>query len=220
MSRWLAELPPGTVCGVFGLPGSGKSRALKEADKAGAFARRLVFDPYGKRDLLLYRRWLEEAPPWPGLWCRPRDLVEVPELLDRDARGRLERQFVVDPGTYETTRLGWAFSAVCEVLWNTGGIDVIGEEAALWSRNCVRWLNQIASGGRHARMRVLLVTQEWGRLLADARDNLNAALFFSPVSARYRTEILTKCGPEVAEAAARLAAGAAPVRWRAGAAAT
>ncbi len=209
LAGWFAERPFGSVCGVFGLPQQGKSRAMKAADRRGAFKRRVVFDPYFLRDRKLYTAGASPAAPWPGLWTGYGKFVKhSAQLLDRR-----ELRVVVDPETLEPEKLGQRVSRVIEQLWHTGNLDFIGEEAGLYTRWAVAWCNVIASGGGHARMRAWWILQEWARLLADVRDNLNTCVFFSPVGGRHLGEIQNKCGPQLAARLATLRPGDPPVCW-------
>jgi hypothetical protein len=208
---WMRTQAAGAVCLVTGLPRSGKSRLLKDADAAGVFPRRAIYDPYATRDRVCHARGLSPSPPWEGYWIAVEDLVTVPATLDA------QRRLVVYPRDWTATaRVAWGFRQLAELLWATGQYDLVGEEAGLWSRWAVELLNRVVSGGGHALLRCWLVAQEWGRIYADARDCANAAIFFSPCGGRYRREIAQKCGPETVDRLDEITPGGPPVCWRAG----
>lgn len=210
--RFLASTEPGAVVAVCGMPRTGKSRALKLYDAHPSLSRRVVFDPYAARDLRLYRLKEEPAPPWGGTWCSPAELVRWPgELIDS-----APCKVVVVPPSLAPEGLGRDFSRVARVLWDTGRVDLVAEEAGLYSRWAVPLVMQLASGGGHARMRLFLVSQSFSRLAVDARRHVSHLVSFAQGSAEDLEALGKRAGRGFADRVRALRPGEAPATWRLG----
>lgn len=212
LAAWLAALPAGTVCVTVGNPQTGKSYAMKAADRAGAFPRRVTFDHLAHRDRLLYSRGLKDTPPWGGTWCEPRELVKhaKPILCARTV------QVVVAPKRVHARTLGAQFDLVAGAVYAVGGVDLIAEEAGEYTRHAADQLHTIASSGGHALMRAFLICQRFGRLHIDARECVNAVVGFSQSSPDDLQALRGRCGDEFAAAVRSLRPGDAPILWRLG----
>lgn len=209
--RWLREVHAGGVCAVTGMPRTGKSRVLKAAD-GRVWSRRLVFDPYAKRDRRLYQLGESPAPPWPGTWCSTDDLRKhAREILDWDPL-----RVVVVPSSLDPQTLGDEFTACARVLWATGRIDLIAEEAGLYSRWAVPLVMQLASGGGHAAMRLWLVSQSITRLAVDARRHVSHLVSFAQGSPEDIDATRERAGRRFADAVRKLRPGMGPALWRLG----
>lgn len=212
----LSSLQPGAVCAVAGLPGTGKSSQVKAADARGAFPRRVVFDPYRKRDLLEARTRPGMAP-WSGQTLTTRELLQAPDVLLCSPL-----RLVVQPDSLSPAQLGRDFSAIAELCWAAGGIDLVGEEAGLYSREAAELVMRFATGGRHANARLVLITQTVSRLYIEARKNLTHLVCFAQGSPEDLKGIRARCGRSFAEAVRRLPAPvpggplSPPCIWRQG----
>lgn len=191
----------GSTIGLFGAPQTGKSYSLKTADAAKKLKRRrVVFDPYARRDKMLFERGLKKSPPWPGVWCEADDLVFHPEdLLDADTV-----RVVVAPRTLDPAELGKMFTRTFEACWAAGDIDLIAEEAGLYSRRARDAMMQLASGGSHALMRLYAVSQSIGRLDKDARRHLSHVVAFAQGETTDLDDLRKRCGRSFAERVQRL----------------
>jgi hypothetical protein len=218
---FVSGAPSGSVVGVSGTMGSGKSRVLKEAAERGAFPRLVVFDPLARRDRLEAAGGTEIYP-WPG------ELVTYAEFVAR-ARELLARprfRLVVDPGTYraedvkeggrQVPGLSTRFERVAEACFHFGGIDVLGEESARYGRGAVDAITLVASASRHARVRLYLVSQRVMRLPVDARDLVTHLVVFALGGAADLAELRAKCGPGFEAEARRLIKGGPPLLWQTG----
>jgi hypothetical protein len=210
----LSNLPAGSVCAVSGLPRTGKSNQVKAADASGAFPRRLVFDPYYRRDVIEARS-RPDITPWHGQAVSPAELLMRRELLCWSPL-----DLVVAPEHLETEKLAADFTAVAELAWHAGGIDVICEEAALYTRQAADLVMRFASGGGHVNARLVLITQSIGRLHIDARKNLSHVITFAQGSPE--DLLALRCGTEFADRVRKLRAPAPgrpndpPELWRLG----
>jgi hypothetical protein len=216
--RFLSALPKGSVCAVTGAPGTGKTRAVQVADACGAFRRRIVFDPYGFRDRLEHKRGKHDLHPWPGEIGTAPDLVAMVEetepgrsIIDRDPL-----RLVVSSRDLRPEKLGKAFAAVADLAWNTGDVDLICEEAGLYSRQATDLIMRCASGGRHAGMRLLFIVQSLGRLQKDGRRHLTHGVFHACAEPDDLTDVRARCGPDFAAALSRLTPGESPLTWQLG----
>lgn len=211
---FFASVGDGGACAVTGAPQTGKSRSLKLADEQRKLkARRVVFDPYARRDLQLYEAGLKKSGPWGGTWCEADDLVFHPEnLLDFDTV-----RVVVAPRTYDKVQLGKQFARVFEACWNAGDVDLIAEEAGLYGRHAMDAMMQLSSGGSHALMRLFAVSQSLGRLPKDARRHLSHVVAFAQGETTDIDDLRKRCGRSFAERVQRLtpACGLAET-WRLG----
>lgn len=196
----LREAPPGSVVGVLGAPGSGKSRAVQAADEAGAFRRRIVFDPYAWTDAASLARGAP-AYPWPGRYVTPAELATAPELPD------IEPRLVVAARTLDRRRLGRDFELVADIVWHTGGVDLIAEEAGLYSRDAVDLIMRLASGGRHVGARLVLIAQSLTRLCIDARRHLSHVVAFAQGEPQDIRELRLRCGRAFSHAVRTLRPG-------------
>lgn len=219
---FVAGAPSGAVVSVSGLPGTGKSRVLKEALAAGAFPRALTYDPHAGRDRIERARGNREIHPWPG------ELVPYPEFIARagELLARPRFRIVVDPGTMhaDDRKVGGAkvpglasrFARVAELAFTAGGVDVISEEAALYARGALDAINLVATGSRHARVRLYLVSQRFMRVPIDARENLSHLVVFALGGAADLAELRARCGPDFEAEARRLVKGGPPLLWQTG----
>lgn len=206
---FLASLPPGSVVAVCGLPRSGKSHAVRAADKARAFPRRVVFDPYFQIALAKRRR-RETVDLWPG------DAV-TPEQLLRNAAGgargrwldRADARLTVAPRSLVPRELARDFRDVAEVCWDTAGVDLVLEEAGLYLHHpeAYELLTRYSSGAQHAGARVVLVLQSLSRLPIQARRCLNALVCFAVGEPRDLDEIARRCGSDFVELARSFTVG-------------
>jgi hypothetical protein len=219
---FLASAPAGCVTGVTGIPGTGKSRALVEAMKQGAFPRSVVFNTLARRDVIERERGNTEVHPWPG------ELVSYAEFVAR-ARSFLSRprfRYVIDPGTMEAedrkvdgvkvAGLSSRFSRLVELCFAAGNVDIIGEESAHYARGSVAAINIVATASRHAGVRLYLVSQRLMRIPIDARDNISRLVVFALGGASDLAELRAKVGPEFEAKARRLVKGGPPLLWELG----
>jgi hypothetical protein len=200
---FLAELPPGSVVGCVGLPRTGKSYVVRAADKAGAFPRRVVFDPYFSIALAKRRR-RESVELWPGT-------AVTPDQLLRNAAGgargrwldRADARITVAPSNLAPKSLARDFRDVAEVCWDTSGVDLILEEAGLYLHHpeAYELLTRYASGAGHAGARVVLILQSLSRLPIQARRCLSAIVCFAVGEPLDLDEIARRCGHELAHLA-------------------
>jgi hypothetical protein len=219
---FVSDAPSGAVVSVSGIPGTGKSCVLQLALAAGAFPRVLAFDPHARRDRIELALGNDEIHPWPG------ELVPYPELVAR-ARTLLSRprfRIVVDPGTLQiedgkiggrmVPGLATRFARVTELAFAAGGVDVIGEEAALYARGAVQAINLVSTGSRHGRVRLYLVSQRFMRVPIDARENLSHLVVFALGGAADLAELRARCGAGFEAEARRLVKGGPPLLWHVG----
>jgi len=156
----LASLVSGECWAVVGLPGTGKTHAAQVAlrEWRKSFARIVIFDPYADRD-----RANPQAHPWAGDLVTSAALFAAPERLDRRAL------LVVSPDTLDARAMGRRFAAVADLCWYTGGVCLVAEEAALYGREAAGAVLRVATGGRHAGMGLVLLSQAIGRIPIDGR---------------------------------------------------
>lgn len=213
LAAWLAAVPHGGVCAVLGVPGSGKSRALKDADQGGALgARRVVFDPYARRDALLAKRKLSPGAPWGGVYVAPRDLKEVPEqVLDFD-----QVRAVVAPDSLDPGALAQGFDWTVRACWAAGDVSLVAEECGLYGRRSLDAVMRVASGGRHALMRLFLVCQSLGRLPLDARRHVSHLVAFAQGEPSDLDDLRSRCGADFVSRVQLLQPGDAPELWKLG----
>jgi hypothetical protein len=202
----------GAVVALVGAPRSGKSRLAKACDAAGAWSRRLVYEPHAARDRIESRRG-RLLYPWPGRLVSVSALLRCPELLDREP---LRLVVAPDPCDGSERALGAQFAAVARAAWHTGGITIVAEEAALYARHTLGLANLIATGGGHAGMRLLVISQSWTRIPIDVRRCVSHVVAFAQSEPADVSELRKKCGPGFARGVARLALGAPPLTWRLG----
>lgn len=205
-----AGLPAGSVVVVVGLPRYGKSVLLQQADVYGAFPRRVVFDPYATRD----RREAtlgRPISPWNGRLITLPQLRQRLELLDRN-----DVHLVVQPRSLKPDAAGAEFGKLAELLWHTGGVDLLCEEAGLYSRHAVDLTMQLASGGGHAGMRLFLISQSVSRLHVDVRRHMTHLVAFAQSAAIDAGEISRQCGKDFAAAVQAQQKGTPPLVWAQG----
>jgi hypothetical protein len=209
---FIAQVPHGGVCAVLGAPRSGKSRALKEADVAGGLgSRRVVFDPYARRDLLLHRAGAKGSP-WTGAYVSARELVESPEeLLDFDPV-----RLVVAPTDLKSSALARDFSRVVRACWAAGDVSLVAEEAGLYGRQATEAVMLIASGGGHAAMRLFIVCQSLGRVPIDARRHISHLIAFAQGEPQDLIDLRSRCGAPFVTRVQQLKLGDAPQLWKLG----
>jgi hypothetical protein len=195
---FLRSLYPGAVCAVTGAPRTGKTRIVQEACRRGLFRRRVVFEPYGFRDRLNFSRG-ERVSPWPGEIGTAPDLLADPQLLDRDPVA-----LVVSSRNLNRKVLGNAFSVTADLVWHTGGVDLICEEAGLYSREATELIMRFASGGGHCNARVVFIVQSLGRLQIDGRRHLSHILSFAAGETSDVEDVRKRCGPMFAAALQQL----------------
>lgn len=207
---FVAESHEGAVIALVGAPRTGKSRLAKEIDASGAWRRRVVFEPHGARDRLEASRG-RELYPWAGTLLGVRDLLEVPEALDVDP---LALVVVPEPG--DGVELGADFAAVARLVWHTGDLALVAEEAALYGRHAVELVNLIATGGGHAGLRFVGISQSWTRLPIDFRRCVSHVVAWAQSEPADVIELSKKCGRRFGARVARLGLGDRPLCWRLG----
>lgn len=208
----LCALPSGSVTAIIGLPRCGKSTLVQRADLDGAFPRRVVFDPYNRRDRIEATRG-KPVSPWNGRVLSSADLCRNPDVLDRDPLALV----VCDSHDLSSRWQGQAFSRVARLLWATGGVDLICEEAGLYSRHAVELGNQLATGGGHVGMRLICVVQSLSRLHIDFRRSISAVISFAQTEADDLKALAGRCGKRfAAQVAALPPRGAPPLLWTQG----
>lgn len=193
---------------LVGAPGTGKSRTARAA--AEAWPRRVVYEPHGERDRIEARRG-KRLYPWRGDLVRLHDLLRDPAVLDRSPL-----RAVVVPGTLDPAASGAGFAALCRLAWHTGDLSIVAEEAALYARHAVEAANLIATGGRHAGVRLVMISQRWGRIPIDVRGCVSHLVVYALSEASDVQDLAAKCGRVFAQRARALAAGDAPLTWRQG----
>lgn len=204
---FLHALPMGSVCAVIGLPRTGKSSAVRAADLLGAFPRRVVFDPYA------FRAIQTRKPMWRGDVRTPDVLAHYPDLLDVDPLA-----ITVAPESLDPRHLGLDFALVSELIWNTGGVDLICEEAGLYlggdglQRDAGDLLQRVASGAQHAQCRLIIICQSLTRLSIRARRHLSAVVAFATAPADH-DELRGMAGPEFVDTLARMDLRSPPLLW-------
>lgn len=205
--EFVREAEPGSVIALIGAPGTGKSRTAKAA--AEAWPRRVVYEPHGERDRVEAARG-KELFPWRGDLVRLPDLLRAPSVLDRDPL-----RLVIVPGTLDAERSGRGFAALCRLAWHTGEIAIVAEEAALYARHAVAEATLIATGGRHAGVRLVMVAQRWGRIPIDVRECVSHLVAYAGAGADLK-ELAAKCGAAFAQGVRALKRGDGPQTWRQG----
>ena len=210
LALMLANLGPGSVVAVIGMPGTGKTRAVQAAESRGELGRRIVFDPYGARDRTLARQG-DKVTPWPGQLVTLRQLATNVHLL---RAGNL--RLVVAPSSLDPEKMGAEFADLAELAWAQGRLTVVAEEAALYGRACVPAILRVASGGRHAGLRLVLVCQSIGRLPIDARRHLTAVVAHAQGEPQDLDDIRRRCGADFTTRVQALRVGDAPAIWRIG----
>lgn len=215
---FVAEAHAGAVVAIVGVPQSGargvrwgKSRLAKAVDASGAWPRRLVFEPHGRRDRLEAARG-KPLHPWPGRLVSAGDVVRTPGLLDWDPLSLV----VVPDGAADEEERGRMFAAVARAAWHTGDLTVIAEEAAIYARHAIELMNLIATGGGHAGIRLVLISQSFTRIPIDARRCVSHVVAFAQGESADLDALRKRCGAGFAAQVARLALGARPITWRVG----
>ena len=204
----------GSVLAIIGPPRTGKSRLAKAAADAGCWPRRLIFEPHGLRDRIEATRG-RQLYPWRGVLVTVGQLLATPAMLDRDPL----RLVVVPEARGEEAR-GRDFAAVGDLAWSTGGLTVIGEEFAIYARRAVEVANLIATGGGHAGMRLVVISQSWGRIPVDVRRCVSHLACFGASDAGDIKALRQTIGKRRTAAVAALQVGDPPILWRQGDAAT
>jgi hypothetical protein len=223
----LALLLPGQVGLSCGIPGGGKTHTVSKAmalklmqDPA---ARDLVFDPYARRDRSNWARGVQERKPW---WPEHplytvTELLRRPQLLDVKP---LRMVVCGHNGTLNPQELGRDFSTLAELLWLTGGVNLIGEESGIYGRSAVELINRIATGGAHAGMALTLICQSLSRVPKDGRAGITLISAGPQGEPSNFDDLRERCGPAFVERVRALpdprAQRAPPVLWRLGDATT
>lgn len=190
-----AAMHPGAVSATIGVPQTGKTMAVQSAWRAGALGPRVVvFDPYARRDRLEARRKPGSKSPWPGVLITPADLAS--NLGELDAP---RMTLVVCPlGMPGEAELGEQFSATAELCWHTGDVALVAEEIGTYGRHAAEWVNNVASGGGHAGMRLHAICQSFGRIQRDARRNVTHLVVHAQGDDDDLAVLRKRCGPEFA----------------------
>jgi hypothetical protein len=151
------------VLGVAGLPGYGKTHYVQ----AGLGERRaVIIDPHATLDRQNHGA---HRATWEG------ELTTYDELLahDFDLLRAFTGRLVIDPGTQNPDVRGRRVSDLLDLLWVDGHIDIVLEEAGLYSREAVPMINTLATGSGHNGVRLILISQSIGRITIDARRNFS-----------------------------------------------
>jgi hypothetical protein len=201
----------GAVIALVGAPQTGKSRLAKDADAAGVWPRRLVYEPHGRRDRLEVARG-RKLWPWRGRLVSVADVLRNPAILDVDPLALV----AVPDGARDEAARGKLFSAIGELVWETGGITLIAEEAAIYARHALEVANLLATGGAHADVRLVLISQSWTRIPLDVRRCVSHVVAFTQSEPADVDELRKKCGKEFARRVAALNRGASPLLWALG----
>lgn len=211
-----ASVHSGGVCATLGAPRTGKTTAVEAADHAGVFARRVVFDPYARRDRMEMLRG-RKVRAWSGMLISPPQLYRNPWVLDAP---RL-RLVVCPEGTPTEADLGRDFGRLCAMVWHQGDVDILAEEIGRYGRSAVEWVNQIASGAGHAGIRLFAICQSFGRIAKDARRNVSHIVAFAQGEESDFAALRARCGGHFEDRARQLAPGdRQAITWRLGERAT
>lgn len=193
-AQFFATVQPGGVVLVAGAPTSGKSEFVKRADDAGAFRRRLAFDPIGWEAIRTRQLGDATRRPWSGQYLTPEELAEDPAALDHDP-GAL----VVASKSRNARRIGEEFAAVADLAWTTRGIDIIAEEAGRYSREATEAIYALASSGGHVGSRLVCIVQSPTMLTIYARRHLSHVVCFALAGRADLAELRATCGDTFAD---------------------
>ncbi len=208
-SAALASLPEGGAAAICGLPRSGKSRIAKAA--ADQLRRVVVFDPYGDRDRLESAHG-HELYPWTGDLWSIRELALHPGALLPDPL-----RLVVTPRALDEHTLGQDFASLAELCWHAGNLDLVAEEASLYSRQAASAVLRLTSGGGHARVRLILITQSIGMLSIMAARHLTHVVALNQSDASDFKILAARCGKAFTRKVQAWTPGDRPNIWRLGA---
>lgn len=172
---FLAALEWGGVAAVTGQPRTGKTTVTLAAAEQ-AWPRTIVLDPYAERDAARQRRG-EKIRRWTGERMTLRELAACPELLDRP-RFRYVVSCGPDPRDAELAR---TFDGLAGLAWDTGDITLIAEEASRYGRAAEDWFKQVATGGQHAGLRFVAISQRLGLIPIDTRAQVSHWVAFARV---------------------------------------
>lgn len=210
-----ASIQPGQVAASAGMPGTGKTASVKAA--CDRFPRVVVFDPYARRDRQRVAAGKSHRVVWSGDLASTLDVVLDPSVLDAE-RLRL----VVHPDSLNKAEMGRQFSVLADLCWETGDLVLVGEEAGLYSRSAVDLIHRIASGGAHAGMSMILVSQSISRLNVDARRGIGILAIGAQGESGDIDDVRSRCGKKFAERVRALRGPEpgrppdAPLVWRLG----
>jgi hypothetical protein len=197
------------VVAITGLPKSGKSRLMGQV--ADGLPRVVIFDPHAMRDRLNARKGDPEAHPWMGdLWTM-RELTTFPDALNVTPL-----RIVVDPEVDGWDALGRAFHKLLRMAWAAGRIDVVAEEAASYTRTAAEMVHKVATGGRHAGLRLWLLAQSIGEISIYARRQINTIATFAQGEPADFDYLKRRAGEPFAREVQQLKPGSGPLLWALG----
>ena len=211
----VAAVEPGQVIGSIGVPGTGKTATVEAASKH--WPRVVVFDPYAARDRQRVASGKARRVAWSGELVDVLDLLADPTRLDAS-----KMRLIVAGSDLSPKALGADFSALAELCWSTGDLVLVGEEAGLYSRAAVPIIHRIASGGAHAGLSLVLVSQSLTRLHVDARRGITLLTCGEQGEAGDVEALRDRCGRSFAERVRALRGPepgippSAPLVWRLG----
>lgn len=205
-----ASLYAGAVLAIIGAPRMGKTTEAIAADELGVFPRRVVFDEYARRDRLEASRG-KPVTSWPGQIVSPQELFANPKLLDQRPLS-----LVVAPREKDATAIAREFGQVGKQVWLTGDMDLICEEAGRYGRFAAELMHKLSSGGGHAGMRLIVISQSLMRIQADVRKCISHLIAYPQGSSADLKAIRETFGGQVAEAVRALRKGDPPLLWRLG----
>lgn len=207
--RFVADLPEGGTLIACGITGYGKTTTI-QAGLAGS-RRLLVVDPYASLDRRRDAIGKGRRRTWQG------DLWTHDELLANPDPIRVEpMRIIYDPGTLDTVKMGNRIAALLELLWEDGDVDVVLEEAGLYSRSIIKMVNQLCTGAGHSGLRLFVIVQGYSRITLDARRNPSRLLLFAQVDDSDYGELQPKIGAHGVERLRMMQPGEAPLLWKIG----
>lgn len=214
LTAFLASVYSGGVAAITGMPRTGKTTEATLA-LPSVSVRSMAFSPYHLRDAREAERG-KLVRLYPGRVVTPEELCADPTILDVTPL-----RLVVCPWRDEgDLKLGRQFAAVLKVAWETGDVDVWADECSRYMRGAVEQVNQIATGGGHAGMRLFAVSQTPGRFPIDFRKMISHWATFALGSPEDLDAVRDRAGRDFADRVARLAGPphpSPPLTWRLGA---
>lgn len=207
--RFVSELEEGGTLIACGITGYGKTTTVQAA--LADSSRVVVVDPYSGLDRRRDAAGTGRRRTWQGdLWTHDQ-LIANPDPL------RVQPMRVIyDPGTLTSYRMGPRIAGLLEMLWEDGDVDIVLEEAGLYSRSIIEMVNRLCTGAGHSGCRLFCIVQGYSRITLDARRNPTRILAFAQVDATDYDELRPKVGAGGVARLQALQPGDAPVLWRLG----